>query len=159
MFETTASKQFLTFTLGEEVFGVEVSRVREILDAKKIIRIPRTPYFMHGVIDLRDLVVPVLDLRLKFGMGATVSTVNTCVIVVEVVMGGERVVVGALADSVQEVFDLEADRIEPPPSICCKANIDLLRGMGKQHEGCIMMLDIDRVFSVSAIESVQAKTG
>ena len=100
--------QYLTFRLDEEVFALEISQVREVLDYTQITRVPRMPQFMRGVINLRGSVVPVVDLRLKFGMAATERTVNTCIIIAEVLLGGERTLLGALADSVQEVIDLEA---------------------------------------------------
>jgi purine-binding chemotaxis protein CheW len=102
---------------------------------------------MRGVINLRGSVVPVLDLRLKFGMSATEKTVNTCVIVVEMVVDGEVMVLGVLADSVQEVIDLEPAQIEPAPRIGITINTEFILGMGKHNELFIMILDIDKVFS------------
>ena len=115
--DTTRTNLFsgkLTFRLGEEVFALDIAQVREVLDYTQITRVPRMPQFMRGVINLRGSVVPVVDLRLKFGMAATERTVNTCIIIAEVLLGGERTLLGALADSVQEVIDLEAGQIEPP---------------------------------------------
>lgn len=152
--EDTGTQQFLTFKLGEEIFAVEVAKVREILDVTTITKVPRTPDFMRGVINLRGGVVPVIDLRLKFGMTRTENTVNTCIIVVEVRIGEETTILGTLADSVQEVFDLEADQIEPAPRIGTKLNTEFLRGMGKHNDTFIMILDIDKVFSASDLESV-----
>src|SRR5512137_2521407 len=94
----TETTQYLTFKLDEEVFALDVAKVREILDFTTVTRVPQTPDFMRGVINLRGSVVPVMDLRLKFGMSATEKTVNTCVIVVEMVMEGETMVLGVLAD-------------------------------------------------------------
>ena len=107
--------QYLTFRLAEEIFALDIAQVREVLDYTQITRVPRMPDFMRGVINLRGSVVPVMDLRLKFGMDGTQRTVNTCIIIAEVVLDGERSVLGALADSVQEVIDLEVSQIEPPP--------------------------------------------
>jgi purine-binding chemotaxis protein CheW len=112
---------------------------------------------MRGVINLRGSVVPVVDLRLKFGMSRTERTVNTCVIIVEVTVEGETTVLGALADSVQEVIELGPNHIEPAPKIGTKLNTDFIRGMGKQDERFIIILDIDKVFSVD--ELVQVKAG
>jgi purine-binding chemotaxis protein CheW len=151
--EATGTQQFLTFKLGEEIFAVEVAKVREILDVTTITKVPKTPDFMRGVINLRGGVVPVIDLRLKFGMSMTENTVNTCIIVVEVAIGGETAVLGTLADSVQEVFDLEGDQIAPAPRIGTKLNTEFLKGMGKYNDSFIMILDIDRVFSADEIES------
>ena len=139
-------RQYLTFLLSEEIFAVDVAKVREILEWTSITKVPQTPDYMCGVINLRGSVVPVIDLRLKFNMAATEKTVNTCIIVVEVEQDGETIVLGALADSVQEVFELEPTQIEPPPRIGTNMNTDFILGMGKQNDSFIMILDVDRVF-------------
>src|SRR5512137_1772554 len=97
----TETTQYLTFRLDEEIFALDVAKVREILEYSTVTKVPQTPDFMRGVINLRGSVVPVIDLRLKFGMTATEQTVNTCIIVTEVGMEGETILLGALADSVQ----------------------------------------------------------
>jgi purine-binding chemotaxis protein CheW len=153
---TNGTEQFLTFKLGEEVFAIEVAKVREILDVTTITRIPRTPEFMRGVINLRGGVVPVIDLRLKFGMSMTENTVNTCIIVVEVTVGGDTMILGTLADSVQEVFDLEAEQIEPAPRIGTRMDTAFLKGMGKHNDSFIMILDIDKVFSAGELDLLGA---
>jgi len=96
-------------------------------------------------------VVPVIDLRLNFGMACTEQTVNTCIIVVEVILDGEVVVLGALADSVQEVVEMEPDHIEPAPHLGTKFNTDFIKGMGKIDNEFVMILDIDKVFSAEDI--------
>ena len=141
--ETT---QYLTFTLGEEVFALDIGKVREVLDFTGVTKVPQTPDFMSGVINLRGNVVPVVDLRLKFGMTASEKSVNTCVIITEVSLGGENTVLGAIADSVQEVLDLEPSQIEPPPRIGSKLNTDFILGMGKHNDRFIIILNIDKVF-------------
>ncbi|AJE02940.1 chemotaxis protein CheW [Geobacter pickeringii] len=143
----TETRQYLTFKLAEEVFAVDVAKVREILEFTTITRVPQTPDFMRGVINLRGSVVPVMDMRLKFGMPGTEKTVNTCIIVVEVAHGDETVILGALADSVQEVFELEPAEIEPAPRIGTKLNTDFILGVGKHDGQFIMILDIDRTFT------------
>src|SRR5512143_3853910 len=127
--------QYLTFRLGEEVFALDIAQVREVLDYPGITRVPRVPEFMRGVINLRGSVVPVVDLRLRFGMGVTERTVNTCVIIAEVEVRGERTLLGALADSVQEVVDLEPGQIDPPPRLGGSVSAEFIRGMGKRDEG------------------------
>jgi purine-binding chemotaxis protein CheW len=142
--ETT---QYLTFKLGDEVFALDIGKVREVLDFTAVTKVPQTPDFMRGVINLRGNVVPVVDMRLKFGMSQTEKTVNTCVIITEIDVDGETTVVGAMADSVQEVLDLEPEQIEPPPRIGAKLNTDFIMGMGKHNDQFIMILNIDKVFS------------
>ena len=147
--------QYLTFKLEEEIFALDISKVREVLDFTAITKVPRTPEFMRGVINLRGNVVPVVDMRLKFGMTKTENTVNTCIIIVEINLDGEMTVLGALADAVQEVIDLGAGQIEPAPKIGTKLKTDFIQGMGKRDEGFIIILDIDRVFSADELVLVQ----
>ena len=150
----TETTQYLTFKLDEEVFALDVAKVREILEESSITKVPQTPEFMRGVINLRGSVVPVIDLRLKFGMSRTEKTVNTCIIVVEVQLEDEVIVLGALADSVQEVIEMEPSQIEAAPHIGSRLNTDFIRGMGKVDGRFIMILDIDRVFSSDELVSV-----
>ena len=155
MAEELETTQFLTFTLADEVFSVDVARVREILEITTITKVPQVPDFMRGVINLRGCVVPVIDLRLKFGMEEADQTVNTCIIVVEVAMDGENIVLGALADSVQEVIEMEPSQIEAAPHIGTHLRTEFLKGMGKHNERFVMILDIDKVFSGAEIAAVQ----
>lgn len=146
--------QYLSFKLGEEVFALDVAKVREILEMTTITKVPQTQDFMRGVINLRGSVVPVVDLRLKFGMTATEQTVNTCIIVTEVGVGGETVQVGALADSVKEVSEMEPGQIEAAPHIGTKLDINFIKGMGKQESNFVMILDIDKVFTTDELSSI-----
>ncbi|HEX8949188.1 MAG TPA: chemotaxis protein CheW [Dissulfurispiraceae bacterium] len=152
----TETTQYLTFKLEEEVFALDISKVREVLDFTSITKVPQTPSFMRGVINLRGSVVPVVDMRLKFGMSKTERTVNTCIIIVEIALEGETTVLGALADSVQEVIELEPEAIEPAPRIGTRLKTEFIRGMGKRDSHFIMILDIDKVFSSDELAIVQA---
>ncbi|TRO77883.1 chemotaxis protein CheW [Desulfuromonas acetexigens] len=147
--------QYLTFKLDDEVFALGIDKVREVLDYTSVTKVPQTPDFMRGVINLRGSVVPVVDMRLKFGMAKTEKTVNTCIIIVEINLEGETTVLGALADSVQEVLDLEPHQIEPAPKIGTKLRTEFIRGMGKRDEQFIIILDIDKVFSSEELATVQ----
>jgi purine-binding chemotaxis protein CheW len=142
---------YLTFGLGEETFAFEVDNVKEVLDLSNITRVPRTPDFMRGVINLRGAVVPVVDMRIKFGLTVQEDTVDTCVIVAEVKIDDEVTVIGALADSVKEVFQLDEAQIEPPPSIGMQLNTEFIKGMGKQGEEFIIILDVNRIFSTEEL--------
>jgi len=153
----TDTRQYLTFRLGEEVFALGVSNVREILEFTTVTRVPKTPEFMRGVINLRGSVVPVLDMRLKFGLTRAEKTVDTCIIVVEVSFEGENTIIGALVDSVQEVFDLEPDQIEPAPKIGTQLRTEFIKGMGKRDDHFIILLDIDKVFSSEELATVTGK--
>ena len=152
----TETRQYLTFKLDNEVFALDVATVREVLDFTTVTRIPRTPEFLRGVINLRGSVVPVVDLRLAFGMSATEKTVSTCIIVMEVRMEGETSIIGALADSVEEVVDLEPEQIEAAPRIGTSIRTDFIRGMGKRETSFLMILDIDRVFSADQLGQLRA---
>ena len=111
------TSQYLTFRLEDEVFAIDVSQAREVLEFSTITKVPRSPDFMRGVINLRGSVVPVVDLRIKFGMSMTERTINSRIVVMEIALDGEKIVVGALADSVHEVLELDPNQIEPPPRI------------------------------------------
>jgi len=148
--------QYLTFKLDEEVFGLAIGKVREVLDFTTVTRVPQTPDYMRGVINLRGSVVPVIDLNFKFSMKQTEKTVNTCIIIAEIELDGEVTILGALADSVQEVVDLEPDQIQPAPKIGTKLNTEFIKGMGKLDDVFIILLDIDRVFSADELASVQS---
>jgi purine-binding chemotaxis protein CheW len=155
--EITETRQYLTFKLGNEIFATDVAKVREVLDLTTITQIPRTPDFMTGVINLRGSVVPVVDLRLCFEMSKTENTRNTCIVVVEVMLDNEPIVIGALADSVEEVIDLEPDQIQPAPHIGSHIRTDFIKGMGERDAQFVMILDIDRVFSVDEISAVRSQ--
>ena len=157
----TETTQFLTYKLGDETFALDITKVREVLDFTTVTKVPRTPEFMRGVINLRGSVVPVVDLRLKFGMTRTENSVNTCIIITEVTVDGDTTILGCLADSVQEVLDLDEEHIAPAPKIGTKLRTEFIRGMGKQGDRFIIILDIDKVFSADELALVhdpQAET-
>jgi len=147
--------QYLTYKLADEIFALDIGKVREVLDYTTVTKVPQTPDYMCGVINLRGSVVPVIDLRLKFGMTKTEQTVNTCIIITEVDMDDEVTVLGALADSVQEVLDIGTEEIEPAPRIGTGLNTDFIKGMGKQGEQFVIILDIDKVFSADELVVAQ----
>ncbi len=148
--------QYLTFTLASELFALDIASVREILDNTKITRIPRTPGFMRGVINLRGHAVPVVDLRLKFGMSATEMSVNTCIIVTEVLFEGESAVIGALADSVQEVVEIQPQDIDPAPKMGTAIKGKYIKGMGKRNDVFIIILDVDQIFSAEELSMARS---
>lgn len=154
--KNTQNAQLLTFTLDEEVFAVEIAKVREVLDLIKVTRVPKMPEFMRGVINLRGAVVPIVDMRIKFGLSRADEGVHTCIIVLETEVDGEPVVIGALADSVREVLELRAEDIEPPPRMGTRLKSEFIKGMGKQDDSSfIIILDIDRIFSTEEMSLFQ----
>ncbi len=148
--------QYLTFGLGEEVFALETGSVREVIELVSVTRIPKTPPYMRGVINLRGHAVPVVDLRIKFDMPKAQDTVNTCIIIVDVEVEGENCYMGAIVDSVREVFEMTSDQINPPPRMGTSIRADFIRGMGKQNEEFIMILDIGRVFSPEELQVLRS---
>jgi len=148
--------QYLTFTLAEETFAIEIVKVREVIDYVHVTRVPRMPAYLRGVINLRGSVVPVIDLRLILDMPSIEKTVDTCVIIAEVLVDGDALHLGMLADSVQEVIDIDPSQIDPPPKLGSMLNTDFIRGMGKREEGFFIILNIDRVLSGDELASIEA---
>jgi purine-binding chemotaxis protein CheW len=147
---------YLTFNIMQEVYALDVLKVKEVLELTKITKVPKTPRFMRGVINLRGSVVPVVDLKYKFGMGDTEETDHTCIIVMEVAIDDEVKVIGALADAVKEVINLEPDQIEPSPYLGTKVSIEFIKGVGKIGEDFVIILDIDKIFSEDEFEAVSS---
>jgi purine-binding chemotaxis protein CheW len=142
---------YLSFQLGDEMFAADVSKVLEILELRPITKVPRSPSYMRGVINLRGSVLPVLDTRIKFGLTPKEDTVDTCIVVLSVLMEGEPLTLGALVDSVEEVLELSENEIEAPPTIGSKFNPEYLKGMVKMDDMFIMVLNVDKVFSTDEL--------
>lgn len=154
--DNAQTDQYLTFTLAEETFATEIVKVREVIDYVHVTRVPRMPPYLRGVINLRGSVVPVIDLRLVLGMPSIENTIDTCVIIAEVRLDGEILHLGMLADSVQEVIDVNPSQIDPPPKLGSMLDTNFISGMGKREEGFFIILNIDRVLSADEIASVGA---
>ena len=145
--ETAERRQFLSFNLASSDYAVGILQVKEILQYETVTRVPSVPPSVRGVINLRGAVVPVVDLAVKFGLPVTAVTRRTCILIVEAALGGERTVVGIVADAVREVLELGPEEIEPPPSFGTQVRVDYLVGMGKAGKGFVLLLDLDRVIS------------
>lgn len=146
--------QYLTFTVSSEHYALNVVNVKEVQEFTELTKVPRMPDFMRGIINLRGSVVPVIDLKLKFGLGNTDKTIDTSIIVTEVVLDGETVTMGLLTDSVEEVIELRDSEIEPTPYIGTKIDTAFIRGMGRKGEDFLIVLDINKVLSTSEITMV-----
>ena len=155
MSENNETVQYLTFKLGDELFGVDVSKAREVLDYSEVTHVPQMPGYMLGVINLRGSVVPVINLRKKFGMADSEQTIDTCIIVIEIEIDGDVIVVGTMVDSVQEVLDLTESQIEPPPRLGTKLNTEFIKGMGNIDGQFLIILDIDRVFTAEELSFIE----
>ncbi|MBU1249426.1 MAG: chemotaxis protein CheW [Proteobacteria bacterium] len=149
--ENISMSQHLTFKLGEEVFAVPINSTREVLEMTEVTKIPRTPPYMRGVINLRGHAVPVMDLRQKFGMRAKEDTVETCIIITEVSMGAEKCILGGLVDSVREVLDLDDASIEAPPSMGTAVAAEFIKGMTRVGDEFVIILQVDKMFSSEEI--------
>ena len=143
--------KFLTFVLGEEIYGIEILKAREIIGLMDITTVPQTPDYMKGVINLRGKVIPVIDLRKKFSMQEGVHTQETCVIVVEVNSSS----IGLIVDSVSEVSDITGEEIENAPSYGQGIDTSFIMGLGKVKNKIIILLDIDAVLSTEELEMVE----
>jgi purine-binding chemotaxis protein CheW len=143
----TEAAQYITFKLGQEMFAINVAQVREVLELPLITKVPSAPEYMRGVVNVRGKAIPVVDLRLKFGLARGTDNVHTRVVVMELGIDGESIVVGGIADSVHEVIELEPSQIEPPPSLAMRWRTDLILGMGRRGDEFIIILDIGAVFS------------
>jgi len=146
--------KYLTFTLAGEEYGIGILKVKEIIGIMAITTVPQTPSYMKGVINLRGKVIPVVDLRLKFGMEAMDYTEKTCIIVVEIANSGRKVMIGILVDSVSEVLNIKGADIEDSPNFGSRLNTDYILGMAKMGGGVKILLDIDRVLSDRDIQDV-----
>ena len=146
--------KYLTCQLGDEAYALEILRVQEIIGMMTVTRVPGTPEFVRGVINLRGKVIPVIDLRLKFGLERQTDTEKTCIIVAQVVRAAQEVTMGIIVDEVLEVLDVAADQIEPPPSFGSVVDTDFILGMGKIGRKVVMLLDVDRVLSSGEFASI-----
>jgi len=156
--EALAGK-YMTFQLAKEVYGLEILTVREIIGLMEITRVPRTPDFIRGVINLRGRIIPVIDLRLKFGMEATAATEQTVIIVVQCQMAGRTLTMGVLVDLVLEVLTIEGSQIEPPPDLGqAVIDGDFIRGVGKTADRVVFLLDIAKVLSGRDLHALEAAT-
>jgi len=144
-------KTYLSFKLNEEVFAINVSRVLNILEMSHITKVPKAPDYLKGVINLRGTVLPVVDLRIKFGMPEKETSIDSAIIVLSIELNGESVLVGTLVDSVKEVLELRSDEIAPSPSLGSKYSSGIIEGMWRIDDNFIMILDINKVFSSEEI--------
>lgn len=149
---------YLSFKLGDEVFAANVSKVINILEMTKITKVPRTPDYMKGVINLRGSVLPLVDTRIKFSLSPTEFTTNTCILVLEIYIEDTAVKVGALVDAVQEVLEIDDKDIQPTPSIGSKYKSEFMEGVAKIDNEFIMLLNMDLIFSLDELNVLSEKT-
>jgi purine-binding chemotaxis protein CheW len=148
--------KYLTFKLSDEVYGLEILKVIEIIGLQDITPVPRTPDYVKGVINLRGIIHPVIDLKKKFGMGDTEHTEETCIIIVVVENEDKKEQMGVMVDSVSEVVDIDADIIEDAPNLGMDINSDFILGMAKAEDSVKILLNVEKVLSKSEIEKVSS---
>jgi len=139
--------KYLTFALAQEEYGLEILKVREIIGYMDVTLVPKTPKYVLGVINLRGQVIPVIDLRSKFGMETAERTEETCIIVVEIIRNGQAISMGIVVDHVSEVLDISQEMIEPTPQFDTDLDTSFILGMGKIGDKVKILLDIDKVLS------------
>ncbi len=148
---TDREGKYLTFSLAGEEYGIGILKIKEIIGMMPITTVPRTPPFVKGVINLRGKVIPVVDLRLKFGMEEMGYTERTCIIVAEIAGQGGSVFIGIVVDSVSEVLNIKGGDIEETPTFGARLDTDYILGMAKMNGGVKILLDIDKVLSAEDI--------
>ena len=146
--QAETDQQYLTFVLGGEMFAIEILDIREIIEYGALTTVPMMPAFIRGVINLRGSVVPVIDLSVRFGRPPVEVTRRTCIVIIEIADAEQRQDIGIVVDSVSEVLEIPADRIEPPPAFGAKIRTDFMQGMGKVNERFVILLDVRNVLSV-----------
>jgi len=152
--------KYMTFQIAKEEYGLEILKVREIIGLMEITRVPRTREFIRGVINLRGKVIPVVDLRLKFGMAACEATDQTVIIVVQYAVEGRPLTMGILVDQVLEVLSIDGQHIEPPPSLGSAAlDSEFILGVGKHEKRIVFLLDIAKVLSTDEAHDVARVSG
>lgn len=152
-------QQYLTFSLGGEVFALGILNVKEIIEFGNITEIPMMPTFIRGVINLRGAVVPVIDLSARFGGAASTVSRRTCIVIVELGSGEDRQDLGVIVDAVNEVLEIPRAEIEPPPSFGTKIRADFIQGMGKVDGTFVIILNVDRVLSTEEITMLASMNG
>jgi purine-binding chemotaxis protein CheW len=140
-------RQYLTFTLGSEVFAIGILAIKEIIEYSSLTTVPMMPAYVRGVINLRGAVVPVIDLSVRFGKPASPVTKRTCIVIIEISTSGERQDVGIVVDTVDSVLDIPPDQIEPPPAFGARISTDFIQGMGKVNGRFVILLDVNCVLA------------
>ena len=152
-------QQYLTFSLGGEVFALGILNVKEIIEFGHITEIPMMPAFIRGVINLRGAVVPVIDLSARFGGSSSTVSRRTCIVIVELGIGEERQDLGVIVDAVNEVLEIPRADIEPPPSFGARIRADFIQGMGKVDGHFVIILNVERVLSTEEITLLASMNG
>jgi len=153
--EITETAHYLTFRLENEMFAIDVAQAREILDVLPITKVPRMADFVRGVMNVRGSAVPVVDLRLKFGLARAEDTIETRIVIIEIKADEETTLLGVVTDSVHEVLEFKPEQIESSPHIGNRWRSEFIRGIGQHNDEFIIIIDIEKVFSTDELLLVQ----
>lgn len=153
-----STEQYLTFTLGDEVFATDIRTVREIIQPAAMTVVPLMPNFLRGVINLRGAVVPVIDLQSRFGRATTQVGKKTCIVIFDASTDAERVELGLMVDAVREVIQIEPEKIEPAPQFGTSVQRDFIRGVGKVDGEFIVILDLERALNIEDMAQIASDT-
>ena len=152
--EAGQAGQYLTFVLGTETFAIGIMAIKEIIEYTHLTEVPMMPAYVRGVINLRGAVVPVLDLPIRFGKPASSVTRRTCIVVIEVMLGSERHILGLVVDAVSAVLDIPSGEIEPPPAFGASIRTEFIQGMAKVGGKFVILLNVDRVLAADELQAL-----
>jgi len=150
-------RQYLTFTVGGESFGIAIASIKEIIEYRVPTEVPMMPGYMRGIINLRGRVLPVIDLAVRFARAKLNETRRTCIVILEVQQNGEQHDIGVMVDAVSAVVDIADADVEPPPSFGARMRADFISGMGKLGERFVILLDIGKVLSIEELATLAAE--
>ena len=152
--EAAQAGQYLSFVLGGETFAIGIMAIKEIIEYASLTEVPMMPAYVRGVINLRGAVVPVLDLPVRFGRKASAVTKRTCIVIIEVMLGSERHVLGLVVDAVNAVLDILGAEIEPPPAFGASIRTEFIQGMAKVNGKFVILLNVDRVLAADELQAL-----
>lgn len=152
--ESGSGRQYLAFTLNDEIFAIDILQIREIIEFGTLTEVPMMPETIRGVINLRGAVVPVIDLSARFGRGASAVARRTCVVIVEVEGEDAMQTLGVMVDAVNEVMEIPGEDVEPPPAFGARIRTDFIAGMGRVNGRFVILLDVGKVFSVDELATL-----
>jgi purine-binding chemotaxis protein CheW len=147
--------QFLSFLLGNEIFGIGILKIREIIEYSDLTHVPMMPDFIPGVINLRGNVVPVIDLNARLYRKRTTIERKTCIIIVEVLIGKDKMDVGLMVDAVREVIDIPPSKIDPPPTLGAQIRVEYIYGIGKPDDTFLILLNADRILTLDDLKFIK----
>lgn len=151
--------KYLTFEIGEETYGLGILKVQEIIKMQEITKVPRTPEYVKGIINLRGKVIPVISMRSFFGMEETGTSRNTCIVIMQVQQGDTPLILGAIADKVSEVLNIDGEEIEPAPSFGTQVETQFILGMAKTKDSVKILLDADKLVDEETMSSLSKTKG